>query len=116
MNKSPYCRYLWYIRNILQWNKNNIKSMRMTNRDYSQHTLYAHDDKHEKITIFKMHFSLCTQEDHFRMGIRDIYSQMLRCSKARGSSTGLSLQGPTKVKARKSLFFTEGSLRVIFYF
>ena len=35
MNKSPYCRHLWCIRNMLQWNKNDIKSMRMTYRDYS---------------------------------------------------------------------------------
>ena len=28
-----------------------------------------------------------------------IYGQFLRCSTARGSSTGLSLVGPTKVKA-----------------
>ena len=34
MNKNPYCRHLWYSRNILQWNKNNIKSTRMTNEDY----------------------------------------------------------------------------------
>ena len=41
MNKSPYCRHLWYIRNILQWNKNNIKSMRMTNGDYYSHVQTA---------------------------------------------------------------------------
>ena len=32
-----------------------------------------------------------------------IYSWLLRCSTARGSSTRLSLVGPTKVKARKYL-------------
>ena len=31
-------------------------------------------------------------------------SQLLRCSTARGSSTGLSLVGPTKVKACKSFY------------
>ena len=31
---------------------------------------------------------------------------------ARGSNTGLSLLGPTKIKACKSFLFTEGSLRV----
>ena len=36
-------------------------------------------------------------------------SWLLRCSTARGSSTRLSLVGPTKVKARKSFLFTEGS-------
>ena len=30
-----------------------------------------------------------------------IYSQLLRCSTARGSDSGLFLGGPTKVKARK---------------
>ena len=39
-------------------------------------------------------------------------SQLSRCSTARGSSTGLSLVGPTKVKARKSFIFPEGSLKV----
>ena len=41
-----------------------------------------------------------------------IYSQLSRCSTARGSSTGLSFVGPTKVKAHKSFLFTEGSLKV----
>ena len=41
-----------------------------------------------------------------------IYSQLSRCSTARGSSTGLSLVGPTIVKACKSFLFTEGSLKV----
>ena len=34
MNKSPYCRHLWYSLNILQWNKNNIKSTKMNTGDY----------------------------------------------------------------------------------
>ena len=42
-----------------------------------------------------------------------IHSQLLRCNTARGSSTGLSLVGPTKVKAVKSFLFTEGSLKVL---
>ena len=42
----------------------------------------------------------------------DMYSWLLRCSKARGSSTGLSLVSPTKVNARKSFLFTEGFLKV----
>ena len=41
-----------------------------------------------------------------------IYSWLLRCSTARGSSSGLSLRGPTKVKAPKCFLFTEGSLIV----
>ena len=36
-------------------------------------------------------------------------SWLLRCSTARGSSTGLFLVGPTKVNACKSFLFTEGS-------
>ena len=39
-------------------------------------------------------------------------SWLSRCSTARGSSSGLSLGGPTKVKASKSFLFTEGSLKV----
>ena len=35
-----------------------------------------------------------------------------RCSTARGSSKGFSLVGPAKVKAHKSLLFTEGFLEV----
>ena len=41
-----------------------------------------------------------------------IYIRLLRCSTARGSCSGLSLIGPTKVKARKSFLFAEGSLKV----
>ena len=33
-HKSPYNRLLWYSRNILQWNKNDMKSTRMTIGDY----------------------------------------------------------------------------------
>ena len=39
-------------------------------------------------------------------------SRLLRCSTAWGSGSELSLGGPTKVKARKSFPFTEGSLKV----
>ena len=38
--------------------------------------------------------------------IKVIYSRLSRSNTARGSSTGLSLVGPTKVKARKSFLFT----------
>ena len=41
-----------------------------------------------------------------------IYSQLSRYSKAKGSSSGLSQGGPTKVKASKSFLFTDGFLRV----
>ena len=41
-----------------------------------------------------------------------IYSLLLRCSTARGSSFGLSVGGPTKVKACKSFLFTESSPKV----
>ena len=37
---------------------------------------------------------------------------MLRCNTARGFGTGLSLVGPTKVKASKSFLFSEDFLRV----
>ena len=37
---------------------------------------------------------------------------MSRCSTARGSGSGLSMGGPTKVKAFKSFLFTDGSLKV----
>ena len=37
---------------------------------------------------------------------------MSRSSTARGSDTGLSLVGPTKVKACKSFLFTAGSFKV----
>ena len=40
------------------------------------------------------------------------YSQLSRCSTARGSSPRLSLVGPTKVKPWKSFLFTEGSAKV----
>ena len=36
----------------------------------------------------------------------------MRCTTARGSSTGFSLVGPTNVKACKSYLFTEGSPEV----
>ena len=39
-----------------------------------------------------------------------IHSWLPRCSRARGSTSGLSLGVPTKVKAL--LLFTEGSLKV----
>ena len=41
-----------------------------------------------------------------------MFSQLSRCSTAKGSKTGLSLVGPTKVKARKSFLFNEGFLKV----
>ena len=37
-----------------------------------------------------------------------INSQLSRCSAARGSSTGVSLVGPAKVKAHKSFLCIEG--------
>ena len=37
---------------------------------------------------------------------------MSRCSTVRGSRSGLSMGGPTKVKAFKSFLFTDGSLKV----
>ena len=42
----------------------------------------------------------------------DIHRQLLRCSTARGSSSWLSLVGPTKGKACKSFLFIESSLKV----
>ena len=39
-------------------------------------------------------------------------SRLSKCSTARGSSTELSLVGPTKAKACKSFLFTECSLKV----
>ena len=42
----------------------------------------------------------------------ETYSSLLRCSTAIGSSIGLSLVGPTKVKAHKSFLLAEGSLIV----
>ena len=41
-----------------------------------------------------------------------MYRQLLRCSTARGYSTGLSLVGPAKVKAPKSIIFIEGAPEV----
>ena len=41
-----------------------------------------------------------------------IYSQLLRHCTSRGSGTGLVPVGPTKVKARKSILFTEGTPEV----
>ena len=41
-----------------------------------------------------------------------INSWLSRCSTARGSDSGLSLGGPTKIKAHKSFLFAEGSLKV----
>ena len=41
-----------------------------------------------------------------------MYGWLSRCSTARGSSSGLSQGGPTKVKARKSFLFTEFSIKV----
>ena len=41
-----------------------------------------------------------------------IHSQLLWCSTARGSNTGLFLVGLNKVKARKSFLFTEESIKV----
>ena len=38
-------------------------------------------------------------------------SRLSRGTTARGSCSGLSLGGPTKVKARNSFLFTEGSLK-----
>ena len=38
-----------------------------------------------------------------------IYSRLLRCSIAMGSSTGLVPVGPAKVKAQKSILLTEST-------
>ena len=40
-----------------------------------------------------------------------IYSQLSRCSTASGSGSWLSQGDPTKVRARKSVLFTEGLLK-----
>ena len=42
-----------------------------------------------------------------------MYSRLLRCSTARGSSTGLSLVGPTKVKPGKSFYSLEVFLKFV---
>ena len=55
-------------------------------------------------------FMFCFQRQRFLHNY--IHSWLLRCSTTRGPSTGLSLVGPTKVKARKSFLFTEGLLKV----
>ena len=41
-----------------------------------------------------------------------MFSRLSRCCTSKGSGSGLSLGGITKVKARKSSLFTEGSLKV----
>ena len=41
-----------------------------------------------------------------------MYCRLSRCSAARRSGSGLYLGGPTKVNARKSFLFAEGSLKV----
>ena len=41
-----------------------------------------------------------------------MHSWLSRCSTARGSCSGLSLEGSTKVNAGKSFLFTEDSLKV----
>ena len=41
-----------------------------------------------------------------------MYSRFSRCRTARGSGTGLRLVGPAKVKASKSILFTEVSPEV----
>ena len=45
-------------------------------------------------------------------GKQKIHSWLSRCSTARGSSSGISLVGPSKVKACKFFLFTESSLLV----
>ena len=42
----------------------------------------------------------------------DMYTGLSKYSTAKGSGTGFSLVGPAKVKARKSVLFTESSLVV----
>ena len=42
----------------------------------------------------------------------NIYRWLLRCSTAKGSSTGLVPVGPPKVKACKSILVTEGTPKV----
>ena len=55
----------------------------------------------------------CSNSMYICMRYLDIMNNRLSgCNTARGSSTGLSLVGPTKVKARKSFLFTEDSLKV----
>ena len=41
-----------------------------------------------------------------------MYSRLLRRFTARRSGTGLVPVGPTKVKTRKSILFTEGTLEI----
>ena len=41
-----------------------------------------------------------------------MFSLLFRCNAAKGAISRLSLGGPTKVKALKSILFTEGSLKV----
>ena len=47
MNKIPYCRHLWSNQNILQWNKNDMKSAKMTNGDYS---MYYREDSNNGLS------------------------------------------------------------------
>ena len=66
---------------------------------------------HNKLNLAKWH--LIEQAGSGRiLGIKCffidiIYSRLLRPSTARGSSTGLVPVDPTKVRARKSILFTE---------
>ena len=41
-----------------------------------------------------------------------MYSQLSKCSTARGAISGLSINGPTEVKTHKSFLFSEGSLKM----
>ena len=53
------------------------------------------------------------QQYHFAFYFETlIQSHLSRCSTARRSGFGLSLVGPTKVKAHKCFLFTEGFLKV----
>ena len=54
-------------------------------------------------------FRISTKIDFHCCKCAFINSPLLRCSTARGSNSGLSLGGPSKVKAHKSFLFIEHS-------
>ena len=57
--------------------------------------------------VFLVAIKLVLSQKNFHMGIRDIHSQLSRLSTAWGSSKSLVTVSPTKVKACKSILFTE---------
>ena len=69
MNITPYCRHLWYSQNILQWRKNDMKSMKRTSEDYSTIDINQSDTllSESPFNLYLSYVGFLNERDEFQL-------------------------------------------------